>query len=163
MKRDPFAPEARQATTFAPRTRLWPPDGYRAPDPGEFTALRTTADRFAQHGMTRAARERMDDATLTRSLQLIELMGDTSRAVYEYAHALRREMTRRGLVHRSIAILRCESCSHSTERLFEATQKTHPDMINRSSEPVDSAWFCARCWSGDSTETEGADEGEAGT
>ncbi|GGU38717.1 hypothetical protein GCM10010289_69480 [Streptomyces violascens] len=157
---DPFAPRSRRAATFAPRMRLWPPDGYRAPDVQEFTALCTSAARFARHGMTGAARERMDNATLTRSLQLIELMGDDSRAVYEYAHALRREMTRRGLVHRSIALLRCESCSHRTERLFEATQKTHPGMSNRSSEFVASAWFCVRCWSGDDTVAEDDDDGD---
>ncbi|MER8118914.1 hypothetical protein [Streptomyces sp. NPDC094031] len=157
---DPFAPWVRSAATFAPRMRLWPPDGYRAPEAEEFTALRTKADRFARHGMTRAARERMDDATLIRSLQLIELMGDNSRVVYEYTHALRRAMTRRGLVHQSIAILRCESCSHSTERLFEATQTTHPGMSNRSSELVASAWFCARCWSGDESDTELDDDGD---
>ncbi|MEO3976681.1 hypothetical protein [Streptomyces sp. CAU 1734] len=158
---DPFAPWARQAATFAPRVRLWPPDGYRAPDAGEFTALRTSAARFARHGMTRAARERMDSATLIRGLQLIEIMGDNSRAVYEYAQTLRREMTRRNLVHRSIALPRCESCSHSTERLFEATQKTHPGVSNRSSELLSSAWFCARCWSGDDT-GDGDDDDEDG-
>lgn len=157
---DPFAPWARLTATFAPRMRLWPPDGYRAPEAEEFTALRTKADRFARYGMTRAARERMDNATLIRSLQLIELMGDNSRAVYEYTHALRREMTRRSLVHQSIAILRCESCSHSTERLFEATQATHPGMSNRSSELAASAWFCARCWSGNESDTEFDDDGD---
>lgn len=157
---DPFAPWVRQAATFAPRMRLWPPDGYRAPDAQEFTALRTKAERFARHGMTRAARERMENAALIRSLQLIELMGGNSRAVYEYARTLRREMTRRGLVHQSIAILRCESCSHSTERLFEATQETHPGVRNRSSELVASAWFCVRCWSGDDNVIEDDEDGD---
>ncbi len=163
MMADPFAPCARSSVTFAPRMRLWPPDGYRAPEAEEFTTVRTKAERFARHGMTRAARERVDDATLIRSLQLIELMGDNTSAVYEYAHSLRREMARRGLVHQSIAILRCESCSHSTERLFEATQTTHPGMINKSSEAVASAWFCVRCWSGDGFDTDFDDDGDEET
>ncbi|MFJ1662592.1 hypothetical protein [Streptomyces anthocyanicus] len=156
---DPFAPSARRAATFAPRMRLWPPDGYRPPALEEFTALRTRATRFARYGMTRAARERMDDAALIRCLQLIELMRDSSREIYEYAHVLRREMNRRGQVYRSIALLRCESCAHGVERLFEATQSTHPGMTNRSLELVASAWYCVRCWSGEGTVAENDDDG----
>ncbi|WP_331751116.1 hypothetical protein OG215_37830 (plasmid) [Streptomyces globisporus] len=140
--------------------KLWPPNGYSPPAPEEFTALRTRATRFDQYGMTRAARERMDDAALLRSLQLIELMRDSSRVIYEYAHALRREMNRRGQAYRSIALLRCESCTHGAERLFEATQTTHPGMKNRSLELVASAWYCVRCWSGEDTAAENDDDSD---
>jgi hypothetical protein len=103
--------------------------------------------------MYRAQWERMSDATVLRHSQLLEILPRTdardSREAYEYATAIRRELNRRKLVRQSIAILKCESCSRSTERLFEATQKTHPGLANRSDTPVGSAWFCARCWSGD--------------
>jgi hypothetical protein len=156
--------EAKKNAGYAPRTKVWPPDGYVAPTAEEFAGLLRVARSHSSGATYRSTWERMDDATVLRRMQLAELArfhGREKTWVYDYTHALRQEASRRGLVHRSIAILRCESCHHATERLFEATQETHSGLSNRSDNPVDSAWFCARCWSGDDVagEDETEDEG----
>lgn len=139
-------------TLYAPRYKVWPPAGYVPPTAEEFEELRRVAARHSAGGFFQSQWDRMDDETLTRRLQLVEIRprldGRDERGMTDYARELRREMNRRGLVHRSIAILRCESCPHATERLWEATQQTHPGMENRSGTPVESAWLCAQCWSG---------------
>lgn len=150
----------KEGDVYAPRQKVWPPKGYVPPTVGEFAELVRAARRYADGWTFRAQWERMTDDTVIRQVQLVEILrGDDARtkAVYDYAHELRREMSRRGLVHRSIAVLRCEGCSHASERLFEATQTTHPGMVNRSGDTVDSAWFCARCWSGDNSDGEDED------
>lgn len=135
-------------TTYAPRYYAWPPPGYIEPTPAEFEELRRHIAGKAQ----RSARmwERLSDADLTRRAQLLELIGPmldrTERAAsYDYAHALRAEQSRRGVWHQSLAIPRCERCSHGAERVFEATQETHG-----LEHP---AWLCVQCWS----ETGGGD------
>lgn len=150
-------------TIYAPRYKVWPPAGYTPPTDAEFVDLRRVAERHAAGGFYRVWWDRMSDDKLTRHLQLVEIRpridGASEHAMYGYARDLRREMTRRGLVHRSIAILRCQSCPHHTERLWEATQQTHPGMENRSGELIESIWLCARCWSGErDDELDGGDD-----
>ncbi|MGY5634202.1 hypothetical protein ACW7N6_38320 [Streptomyces sp. UC1A3] len=144
--------EAKQDHDVAPRLKVWPPEGYTAPTAAEFADLLWRAKSFRTAPPVRAQWERMDDATVLRRAQLCELAthlrGQEAGFVYGYARALRAEMNRRGTTYRSIAVLRCESCSHATERLFEATQETHPGMENRHGARIASAFFCARCWSG---------------
>ncbi|MGW3973891.1 hypothetical protein ACWEFD_31955 [Streptomyces ardesiacus] len=93
----------------------------------------------------------MGDDKVARHLQLVEICPlidrQNEKGLYHYAHELRREMNRRGLVHESIRILRCQSCTHASERLFEATQATHPGMEDRHGALIESAWYCACCWS----------------
>jgi hypothetical protein len=138
--------EAKRDNDYAPRVKVWPPDGYVAPTAEEFAELRGAARSYATGAAYRSRWERVSDDQVQRHLQLVELMvirdAPTTKAVYGYARALRDELRRRGLVHRSLAVLRCEACSHATERLFEATQETH---LGRT---ATSAWYCARCWSG---------------
>lgn len=162
MPIDPFSPAAlrqtKQDKDYAPHVKTWPPIGYVAPTEDEFSAIRAKAKRYAQGGFFRSQWDRMTDDTIRLHLQLIELMREhNGKALLDYAHALRREATKRGLTHTSIAMLRCGACSHGTERLFEATQDTHSGMTDRHDNKLPSAWFCARCWSDDC-----ADELEAG-
>jgi hypothetical protein len=146
--------EMKRGGDYAPRVKIWPPEGYTAPTAEEFHALLRAAQCHAGGYLYRSYWDRMGGDDVLRHAQLAELAGPTLRgalagAVYDYARALRAEMNRRGLVFQSLLPLRCEACSHASERLFEATQTTHPGLSNRSDNPVDSAWFCARCWSGD--------------
>lgn len=143
----------RDSGAFAPRIKAWPPKNYTAPTAEEFTALRTAARRRISRAVFTASWARIPDAEAIRHLQLLRIVprtdGRDEHALYTYAHELRREANRRGLpAPQPLEVHRCESCSHGTERLFEATQKTHPGLSNRSDTPVESAWFCARCWSG---------------
>lgn len=161
--------EARQPGSLAPRHRTWPPEGYVAPTDAEFAGLLRLAKRRAAGQTFRAQWERLDDATVLRRAQLCELSstvfdGQDKNFIYDYTRALRDELRRRGVTFRSLAVLRCQSCSHATERLFEATQATHPGMVNRSDEPVSSAFYCARCWSGYTLGdlADGLDEDETG-
>ena len=151
------------ATAFAPRYKVWPPAGYTPPTQEEFTQLCRTAERYHTGGFYQAQWERMGDDKLIRHLQLVEIWptkgGRTERAVCDYTRGVRREMQRRGLVHKSMAILRCEACSHATERLFEVTQKTHPGLESQRG-PVTSGWYCARCWSEDDVIDEAEDGDE---
>jgi hypothetical protein len=153
--------EAKRASDYAPRVKVWPPEDYVPPTAEEFDALRQMARRYSRTTFRGATWKHVGNDQVLRRYQLAEVIGDldgqAEREVYAYTRALRDEMRRRGLVHRSIAVLRCEACSHATERLFEVTQKTHPGLENRSGTKVPSAWFCARCWSGDDV----ADEDEA--
>lgn len=129
--------EAKESGNYAPRHKVWPPAGYA----GEFADLLRRAKRH------RSQWERVDDATVLRLAQLCELAGSLFTGqdkgfIYDYARALRQEMNRRGITFWSIAILRCQSCSHATERLFE--ERNRPGLPAQK----DSAWYCARCWSG---------------
>lgn len=135
------------------RYQVWPPDGYTAPTEAEFADLLRRAKSHHTTPAYRSQWDRVDDATVLRRAQLCELTGrrftgQDANAVYSYTRMLRAELNRRGITFRSIAILRCQSCSHATERLFEATQATHPGLENRRGEPITSARYCARCWSG---------------
>lgn len=154
--------EAKRAGDYAPRHRVWPPAGYVAPTAEEFAELRRAAHGYATGRVYRSVWERVSDDQVLRRAQLCELAGPLrGRAegeVYDYARALRDELRRRGVTFQSLAVLRCEACSHATERLFEATQDTHPGMTNRSGDPVASAWYCARCW-GAVDEDESEDNG----
>lgn len=151
-----------EATIFAPRYKPWPPAGYAPPTAEEFEELRRVAARHAAGGFFRSHWDRVSDETLTRRVQLVEIRprvdSRDEHGMYDYARELRREMNRRGLVHRSIAILRCGSCPSATERLWEATQATHPGMVNQSGTLVESTWLCTQCWSGERTD----DQEEAG-
>jgi hypothetical protein len=154
--------EAKQAGSFAPRHKVWPPEGYVAPTAEEFDALRQMARRYSGTTFQGATWKHVSDDQVLRRYQLAEVIGDISghaqAYLYAYTRALRDELRRRGLVHRSIAVLRCEACSHASERLFEATQETHPGLENRSGTRVPSAWFCARCWSGDDVADEDSEQ-----
>lgn len=155
--------EAKEHNDLAPRCRLWPPEGYVAPTAEEFAELLRAAHRYAV-GMTyRSVWERLSDEQVLRRIQLAGVMGtlrgQAEREVYDYARALRDELRRRKVAFQSIALLRCEACSHASERLFEVTQKTHPGLESRRG-PVTSGWYCARCWSGDDVTDEDEQEGE---
>lgn len=76
---------------------------------------------------------------------------------YDYAHELRRELSRRKLPPvPDLRIPRCEICKHGTERLFPTTPATH-NIVGSDGKPVN-AKVCVRCWSGlhtgDSEESE---------
>lgn len=150
---------------YAPRVKTWPPDGYVVPTAEEFAELLIAAQRH-QNGYTRPSYwNRKTGAEVLRHAQLCELTGalhgPLSSAVYGYARALRAELRRRDITYRSMALLRCEACSHGSERLFEVTQETHPGLKSQRG-PVTSAWYCAQCWSGrtwDGDEDETEDEG----
>lgn len=162
MAIDPFSPaglrQTKQDKDYAPHIKTWPPVGYVAPTEDEFDAIRAKAERHSHGGFWRWQWERMDNASVIRQLKLIELMREhNGKALLDYTHELRRVARERGITHTSIALLRCGACNHGTERLFEVTQDTHPGMTDRYDIKVDSAWFCARCWSGDD-----ADKQEAG-
>ncbi|WP_030247968.1 hypothetical protein [Streptomyces sp. NRRL S-455] len=152
--------EAKQEGGYAPRVKVWPPEGYVPPTAEEFDTLRQAARRYAGVVFHLTYWKKVTDDQVLRRYQLAEVDGPEERAVYAYTRALRDELRRRGLVHRSIALLRCEQCSHATERLFEVTQETHPGLKSPRG-PVTSAWYCARCWSGDDVadEDELEDEG----
>jgi hypothetical protein len=153
--------EMKRDNDYAPRTKSWPPKGYVAPTAWEFSELLRMARRHHSGPLYRSHWDKVSDEQVLRRAQLCELAGPglsrkDAGAVYDYARSLRKEMNRRKVVFVSLALLRCAGCSHSTERLFEATQATHPGMENRSGTRIDSAWFCARCWSNDDAEeTEG--------
>ncbi|MFD8226877.1 hypothetical protein ACFV16_22200 [Streptomyces massasporeus] len=153
--------EMKRGNGVAPRHRVWPPEGYVAPTADGFTELHSRLRNKSVYVITRGAWEKWPDDRIVREMQLLEIAPyrewGLETAAYAWSHSLRNEMSRRKLVHRSIRLHRCEACSHATERLFEVTQETHPGLENRSGDPVASAWFCARCWSGDDV----ADEGEA--
>lgn len=156
MAADTLSPRAlreMKADGGAARYRPWPPEGYVAPTAQEFAELLRLARGHATAPAFRAQWERLDDAVVLRRAQLCELSstvftGPDANAVYGYTRALRDELRRRGVTFRSIALPRCQSCSHATERLFEATQATHPGLENQHGQPVASAFYCARCWSG---------------
>lgn len=144
--------ETKADNDFAPRLRVWPPEGYTAPTAGEFADLRSRLSNRSVYVITRGAWEKWTDDRIVREMQLLEIAPyrewGLETAAYAWSHTLRNEMSRRKLVHRSIRLHRCESCSHATELLFEATQETHPGMENRHGTRIASAFFCARCWSG---------------
>jgi hypothetical protein len=164
MAVDTLSPRARlkakQSGGYAPRVKVWPPEGYVAPTAEEFDALRQAARRYS--GLGGAHWKRVTADQLLRRYQLAEVIGRlpdqaAEREVYAYTRALRDELRRRGLVHQSIAVLRCEACSHGTERLFEVTQETHPGLKSQRG-PVTSGWYCARCWNGGTADDELEDE-----
>ena len=146
---------------FAPRHRVWPPKGYVAPTAEEFDALRQMARRYSRTTFRGATWKHVGDEQVLRRTQLAELIGTlhghAEAEVYAYTRALRDELRRRGVTFTSLALLRCEACSHATERLFEVTQETHPGLESQRG-PVTSGWYCARCWSGD--DAAGEDETE---
>lgn len=164
--------EAKEFGDYAPRIKSWPPDGYVAPTVSEFAGLLLVAKRRAAGQTTPATWKNIADETVLRHAQLCALAGQMftgqdANAVYGYARALRSEMNRRKITFTSLALHRCESCSHASERLFEATQETHPGMEGRRGKRIASAFYCTRCWSGytlgdladglaDEDETEGA-------
>lgn len=156
--------EAKQANDYAPRHQAWPPEGYTAPTDEEWAALRSRLANKSVYVITRGAWEKWTDERIVREMQLLEVAPyrewDLETAAYAWSHTLHNEMRRRKLVHRSIRLHRCEACSHGTERLFEATQDTHPGLVNRSDERISSAWFCARCWSGRTWDDEDEAEDE---
>jgi hypothetical protein len=144
--------EAKRDSSYAPRVKVWPPEAYAPPTAEEFDALRQAARRyFGGRSFQPKHWDFMTDDQVLHRMQLAEVIGrldgPAEREVYAYTRALRDELRRRGLVHRSIAVLRCEACSHATERLFEVTQTTHPGLESQRG-PVTSGWYCARCWSG---------------
>jgi hypothetical protein len=157
--------EMKQAGSYAPRVKVWPPEGYVPPTAEEFDALRQMARRYSRTTFRGATWKHVGDDQVLRRYQLAEvigrLTGPAEREVYTYTRALRDELRRRGLVHRSITVLRCEACSHGSERLFEVTQETHPGLKSPRG-PVTSGWYCARCWSGkgptDEDETEDSEQ-----
>lgn len=144
--------EAKRDDDVAPRMKVWPPKGYVPPTAEEFAELLRAAHRYSGLALQVTYWKKVSDEQVQRRLQLVEVAGTQrgrdDNALTGYTRALRDEARKRGLVHRSIAVLRCEACSHATERLFEATQGTHPGLENRSGTRIPSAWFCARCWSG---------------
>lgn len=156
--------EAKRDGDYAPRHRVWPPKGYVAPTAEEFAELLRAAHGYACLTFHRSVWGRVSDEQVLRRTQLVGvigiLRGRAEREVYAYARALRDELRRRGVTFQSIAVLRCEACTHASERLFEVTQKTHPGLESQRG-PVTSAWFCVRCWSGDDVadEDETEDEG----
>lgn len=143
--------EAKRDNDYAPRHKVWPPTGYVAPTAEEFAELRRAAHRYAVGVAYRSVWERVSDEQVLRRTQLAEVIGTlrgrAEREVYAYTRALRDELRRRKVTFQSIAVLRCEACSHASERLFEVTQETHPGLESRRG-PVTSGWYCARCWSG---------------
>lgn len=170
MAIDPFSPpallEAKRDHDVAPRMKTWPPEGYIAPTEEEFDELRRTMRQYVNRAYPAAYWKRTGDEQVVRHLQLIPLLDHRRTRSGEsdavtYARALRRELDRRGLTYTPIEILRCTGCSHGTERLFEATQDTHPGLVNKSGTKVKSAWFCARCWSNDNADEGGTGDGES--
>lgn len=155
MAVDIFAPQSllkmKRDNDFAPRVKAWPPEGYVAPTAEEFAELREAAHGYSTGLTYRSVWKRVTDDQVLRRYQLAELArpmhGRAEANLYAYTRALRDELRRRGLVHRSLAVLRCEACSHGTERLFEVTQETHPGLKSQRG-PMTSGWYCARCWSG---------------
>ncbi|WP_086559942.1 hypothetical protein [Streptomyces africanus] len=152
--------EAKRDNDYAPRVKVWPPDGYAPPTEDEFAELRRAARRyFGQHAYPPKHWDFMNDGQVLRHVQLAELAGSmhghAEAELYAYTRALRDELHRRGVTFQSLAVLRCEACSHASERLFEVTQDTHPGLRSQRG-PVTSGWYCARCWSGDDV----ADEDE---
>lgn len=146
--------EAKRDGDYAPRHKVWPPEGYFSPTAEEFAELLRLAHRyFGGRAHSPKHWDFMTDEQVLRRVQLAEMVGtlrgQAEREVCAYVRALRDELRRRNVTFRSVAILRCESCSHATERLFEATQDTHPGLENRHGTKVSSAWYCARCWSND--------------
>ena len=100
-------------------------------------------------GLRRAADDR-----LMADLRIYEVSGATLRApgqqrlAYDYAHALRNEISHRKLWPKlppSRCIPRCEVCSHGTERLFATTAATH-DIVDSSDKTIYPN-LCVRCWS----------------
>jgi hypothetical protein len=145
--------EAKETHSYAPRQKVWPPKGYVAPTAEEFADLLRAAHGYATGLVYRSVWERLSDEQVLRRTQLIEVIGALPPReeceVYDYLRALRNELRRRKVTFRSIAVLRCESCNHASERLFEATQETHPGLAKRDGEKISSAFYCARCWSGE--------------
>jgi hypothetical protein len=131
------------------RYRTWPPEGYAEPTAEEWAALERRLRNPSARPSMRGQWARRDDAWVARQLQLVEICParrwGLEQAAYSWASDLRREANRRKLVHTSLRVLRCEWCSHASERLYEISSDTH-DVTDRNDEPT-SGWACVRCWS----------------
>lgn len=139
-----------ETATFAPRHRVWPPKGYVAPTAEEFAALLQAARSFTRGYTTRARWDKLSDLAVLRHLQLMEILphtrGSDAKAATDYTHQLNRLVSKRKLTRiPSIALLRCESCSHATGRLFEAPHESH-GFTDGEDKPI-TVWLCMRCWS----------------
>lgn len=95
---------------------------------------------------------RKSDAVLIADLAVYYVSGSVltapgqQRRAYDYAHGLRRELTRRKLLPvPDLRIPRCEVCKHGTEKLFATAADTH-GIVNSSGETVFPN-VCVRCWS----------------
>jgi hypothetical protein len=105
-------------------------------------------------GWLRRATDEKLMTDLMTDLRTYEAAGSTldnlgqQRLAYDYAHALRNEISRRKLWSKlppSRHIPRCEVCQHGTEKLFRAHKSTH-DIVNNEGEEIFPA-LCVRCWS----------------
>ncbi len=138
---------------YAKRYRTWPPEGFTEPTTEELARVIADAGRISeQPHMLR----RMADDRIRRTQEVINWFGGRrdvirSREMYGYLHSLISEGRKRGIIVPPVGVLRCEICSHASERLWEATPETHP--YERNGEPC-SAFVCARCWSEDMNDEE---------
>lgn len=134
--------------TYAKRMRIWPPENFTEPTRDELLAILKNRTRFHFR--------KIDTDTLIRWVQVIMWFGrdpaTRSVEIYDFHHEINRELQKRGSFARSLGILRCEVCSHGTERLWETSTETH--SIEKYGEPV-SAFVCSRCWSSTYTNEEG--------
>lgn len=118
----------------------------------EITRLTTHGKAAAGIGWLRRA----GDETIIADLGVYEVAGATlnapgqQRLLYDYAHELRNEISRRDLwlkMPPSRRIPRCEVCRHGAERLFKTTATTH-DIVDSNDETKKIyPNLCARCWS----------------
>jgi hypothetical protein len=107
---------------------------------------------------------RAPDAKLIADLVVYHVAGGTlgspgqQRKAYDYAHELRRELSRRKLMPvPDMRIPRCEVCHHGTERLFATSEATHNIVSSNDEEKRIFPNLCVRCWDRlhtDSNETE---------
>lgn len=96
---------------------------------------------------------RKDDALLVADLVTYQVAGSTlqtpgqQRKAYDYAHELRRELSRRKLMPvADLRIPRCSVCKHGTEKLFATTEATH-NIVDDDDEKKIFPPLCVRCWS----------------
>jgi hypothetical protein len=58
--------EMKQGSDFAPRVKVWPPEGYVAPTSEEFAALRQAARRYSRATFRDATWKHVDDDQVLR-------------------------------------------------------------------------------------------------
>lgn len=148
-----------QTAVYAVRWKVWPPEGYTEPTEDEITALRGKIQRFNDHVITRAGRDRIPDSVILRHTQLMEIIpqqGFEGAKAYAYTGWLRRECNRRKIRFVSIKLHRCAMCSHGTERVWEATPETHT-ITDKEDKPW-TGFLCASCWSTYRKDDEDEDE-----
>lgn len=127
-----------------------PPDTttFMGATPEQVTTLVEHTLRYTSPGWMR----RQDDALLVADLSVYQVAGSTLTGpgqqlrAHNYAHALRRELSRRRLLPvPDLGIPRCGVCRHGTEKLFRTSLDTH-DIVGSNGDRCTSD-LCVRCWS----------------